>query len=301
MAAAPVIGFVGFGEAAFHIAKGLRGAGIERIHAYDIHTRTPGRGETIRARAAEAQVVLVESHADLAGSSETILSAVTADQAALAASQAALHLKPRHLYADLNSVSPATKRSIERAIAAAGARFVEIAMMSPVPPHGHRVPMLAGGESAQAFIDRMAPFGMRIEIASLDVGVASATKMFRSVVVKGMEALMTECVMGAGRYGAVERVLASLAETYPGLDWDRLATYMIGRVVQHGERRAREMEQVAATLAESGVEPVMAEATARRMDSIARLGLKERWAGGAPAHYSEFLDALPRNSAGARR
>jgi hypothetical protein len=125
--------------------------------------------------------------------------------------------------------------------------------------------------------------------------------MFRSVVMKGMEALITECVMGAGRYGAVELVLASLSESFPGLDWNKLASYMIGRVVVHGERRAREMEQVAATLREGGVEPIMAEAAVRRMDSIARLGLKERWAGAAPAHYGEFLDAVAHTSASAVR
>ena len=138
------------------------------------------------------------------------------------------------------------KQSIARTIAATGARFVEIAVMAPVPPYGHRVPMLAGGEAAGEFAERLAPFGMRVEVGSREIGVAAAThEMFRSIMVKGMEALITECVLGASRYGAESRVFASLAESLPGIDWEQLADYMVGRVVVHGERRAREMEEVA--------------------------------------------------------
>jgi 3-hydroxyisobutyrate dehydrogenase-like beta-hydroxyacid dehydrogenase len=143
---------------------------------------------------------------------------------------------------------------------------------------------------------------MRLEVVGPGVGTASATKMFRSIVVKGMEALLCECVMGASRYEAQERVFASLAETFPGIDWNRLADYMIGRVVEHGERRAREMDEVAETLRSIGVEPMMAEATARRMDWSAQLGLKERFGGGAPKSTREFLEAVAEEShAEARR
>jgi hypothetical protein len=115
---------------------------------------------------------------------------------------------------------------------------VEIAMMTPVPPYGHRVPMLAGGEAAPEFAKRLKPLGFSIEIAAREIGVASATKMFRSIMAKGMEALITECVLGASRNGAEPRVFASLA-SFPGIDWPKLADYMIGRVVAHGESCAR--------------------------------------------------------------
>jgi len=152
--------------------------------------------------------------------------------------------------------------------------------------------MLVGGAGAAEFIERMTPFGMRMEFTSEKVGEAAATKMCRSIVVKGMEALLTECVLGASRYGAEERVFQSLGETFPGLDWAEMATYMVGRVVVHGERRAREMEEVAETLRSSGVDPIMAEATARRMDWSAHLGLKKLFGGEAPATYREFAEAV---------
>jgi 3-hydroxyisobutyrate dehydrogenase-like beta-hydroxyacid dehydrogenase len=288
----PAIGFIGFGEAGFHIAKGLREAGVARIFAYDIHTRTPKLGQKIQDRAAESRTRLLESNQSIAQSSDILLSTVTAGSAVDAAHQNAPYLDGRHLYADLNSVSPAVKQSIDRIITARGARFVEIAVMSPVPPYGHRAPMLLGGAGAQAFRELLAPYGMRMEVIGAEVGAAAATKMFRSIVVKGMEALLCECVLGASQYGAEERVFASLAENFPGLDWSKLADYMTGRVIEHGERRAHEMEEVAETLRSLGVEPTMAEATARLMHRSARLGLKERVGGGGSRSYREFLEAV---------
>lgn len=284
----PRVGFVGFGEAGFHIAGGLRGAGIAGIIAYDINADTPGLGETIRRRAQETGTRLVDSNAELTSGSDIVISTVTANQALDAASQNAPGLRSGHLYADLNSVSPALKQKIDRVISATGARFVEVAVMAPAPPYGHKVPMLVGGAGGAEFIEQMRPFGMHMEFTSARVGEAAATKMCRSIIVKGLEALLTECVLGASRYGAEDRVFQSLAETFPGIDWPEMATYMVGRVVVHGERRAREMEEVAETLRSCGVDPLMAEATVRRMDWSAALDLKRIFGGEAPASHREF-------------
>jgi 3-hydroxyisobutyrate dehydrogenase-like beta-hydroxyacid dehydrogenase len=287
------IGFVGFGEAAYHIAKGFKAEGVSETIAFDIHEDTPRLGERIRARAAETGTRLAASNAELAAEAPVILSAVTADQAVAAAEQTAPHLTAAHLYADLNSVSPRAKQAVARAAGRNGARFVEIAVMGPIPPVGHRAPMLLGGPAAAEFQRLFEPLGMRLEIVAEDrVGSAAAVKMFRSVVYKGLEALLLECVLGAGQYGADKRVFASLAESLPGVDWPKLADYMIGRVVVHAGRRAREMEEVARTLEEAGVDPFMASATARRFDWAARLGLQERFGGEFPATYREVVDAL---------
>lgn len=286
------LGFVGFGEAGFHVARGLRGAGVSRISAYDINTRTPGLGEKIQRRASESEVALVESNAELASVSDILLSTVTANRAREAAEQTAPFLETRHIYADLNSVSPALKQSIGQTIEASGARFVEIAIMLAVPPHGHRVPMFLGGKRAQELVDRLAPYGMNLEVISEQIGAASATKMCRSVIVKGLEALLLECVLGAAPFGADERVFATLDEAFPGMNWKKLASYMISRVVEHGERRAREMEEVAATLRAIGVEPIMAEATVKRQDWLAKLDLLSEFGGKAPEDYRAVAQAI---------
>ena len=283
----PRIGFIGFGEAGYHLAKGLRQAGIAHIAAYDIQNTAQ-----IRQRAAETQTALVASNANLAAASDIIFSTVTANQAGAAAAQTAPHLSSHHLYADLNSVSPGLKQSLAKLIDATGARFVEVAVMSAVPPHGHKVPMLTGGPAAAEFASLLTPYGMKIEVGAAQVGSAAATKMCRSVMIKGIEALLTECVLGATRYGADERVFSSLGESLPGIDWAKLATYMVGRVVMHGERRAREMEEVAETLRSAGVDPIMAEATVRRMDWSAQMNLKARFNGKDPASYQEFAEVV---------
>ena len=79
------IGFVGFGEAAFHITKGLRQAGLQQFAAYDTNTHAAGLGEKIRRRAEENEVRLLESNAELTRAADWILSTVTSDQAAAAA------------------------------------------------------------------------------------------------------------------------------------------------------------------------------------------------------------------------
>jgi 3-hydroxyisobutyrate dehydrogenase-like beta-hydroxyacid dehydrogenase len=282
------LGFVGFGEAAFHITKGLLEAGLPPVFAYDIQSN-----DKIQSRARETGTELMESSAALADAADVIISAVTADQATIAAEQTAPHLTPRHLYADLNSVSPRSKQNVAATVSRTGARFVEIAVMGPVPPYLHKAPMLIGGAAAPEFQEMFAPFGMRMEVVSTDqIGRAAAVKMFRSVIYKGIEALIFECVLGASQYGAEPRVFASLAESFPGIDWKKLADYMVGRVVVHGERRAREMEEVARTLEELGIEPIMASAAARRMDWAAKLDLRDQFAGEFPKSYQEVLDAI---------
>ena len=287
------IGFLGFGEAGFTIGNGLRGAGLERLVAYDIAADSPDRGPLIRDRARRSGATLADGNAALAAAAEVILSTVTCSSALDAARQTAPYLTPQHLYADLNSVSPALKREIAGVIAATGAAFVEVAVMSPVDPAAHRSPMLLGGPHAAAFAERMRPFGMRLQV--LDggaIGTAAATKMCRSIVIKGIEALLVECVLGAHEYGAADHVFASLQASYPGIDWKKLADYDMNRVVVHGERRAREMEEVAETLRAMGVEPIMAEATARRQDWSAKLGLKSLFGPEGPQTVEEVLRAI---------
>jgi 3-hydroxyisobutyrate dehydrogenase-like beta-hydroxyacid dehydrogenase len=298
----PAIAFIGFGEAGSTIAGGLRSAGIDRLSAFDINAETPGLGPQITARASDSRTTLVGSSEALARAGEILLSAVTSSSALDAARQTAPFLQARHIYVDLNSVSPALKRQIAEVIGATGARFVEAAVMAPVRPYGHRVPMLLGGEAAQLFADTMTPFGMRLDVLpSVAIGSAAAVKMCRSIVVKGLEALMVECVLAATQFDADELVFASLDESFPGIDWKRLADYMTGRVVVHGERRAREMEEVAETLRAIGIDPIMAEATARRQDWAAALNLRAQFGSEGPATYREMIEALGRHTARVRR
>lgn len=278
---APKIGFIGFGEAAECICRGLIGEGVTGISAFDVRPRPTPDG-----------VELATSLEGLLGQCDVVFAAVTSAVALDVANEAAPHLSGRHLYVDINSVSPETKIRIGEVVSAAGARFVEAAVMAGVPAYGHKVPMLLAGEAAGDLIALMAPLGMVMEDFGPQLGRAAAAKMFRSVMVKGMEALFQECVLGAGRYGVAERVLESIGDGYPGIDWNRLANHLIGRTALHGERRAHEMEEVAETLKSMGIEPLMSEAAAKRIAWAAGFGLKEKFAGKAPESYSEVLEII---------
>jgi 3-hydroxyisobutyrate dehydrogenase-like beta-hydroxyacid dehydrogenase len=236
--------------------------------AFDIKAQDAGAaGDRIRARAAETETCLAASPRALADGAAVIISVVTAASAGAAAQSLAPTLSADHLYVDFNSVSPATKRQIGAAIGVGAGRFVEGSIMAPVPGADHRVPMLLNGPHASALVSALKPYQMRLDVMDGAIGAAAAVKMCRSIVIKGMEALMLECTLAAEEFSAADRVFDSLAETYPGMDWRKTARYMIGRVREHGERRAHEMEEVAAMLREAGIEPFMADATAHRQRS----------------------------------
>ncbi len=286
------IGFIGFGEAGSTIAKGLRGAGAPEVAAYDVALETAEGRPKMERRAAEAGVTLVSSVEELARLSGVIVSAVVSTVAVGVAERAALHLDAGHVFLVLNSTSPEVKRRIAEIVAASGARFVKAAVMAAVPPLGHKVPMLLCGEAAPELIDRLSAYGMSLEDFGPEIGRASATKMFRSIIVKGLEALFVECALASSRYGVTERVLEYVGVGYPGIDWNELANYLLRRTAIHGERRAHEMEEVAATLTAMGIEPIMAEAAARRLLKCAELGLKSRFGDEAPVSYHDVVRAM---------
>lgn len=286
------LGFLGLGEAGSLIAKGLGGAGLAGIAAYDIVIREPAQAARLRTRAEAAGVALVESPAALAGGAEIVISAVTADQSLIAADSIAPHLGPRHLYVDINSTAPATKEAAARIVEAFGARYVEAAVMDAVAKSGHKAPMLLGGKGAADFASALTPYGMRLEVLGEAVGPASATKMFRSILIKGLEALILESLLASSRYGVAERVFRSVGESFPGLDWNQLAHYLMGRTAVHGARRAHEMEEVAATLEAMGIAPIMAEAAARRIQWGVEQGLPRKFAARIPERYEEVIRAL---------
>jgi len=278
----PVIGFIGFGEAAASISEGLIEEGGIGVFAYDIRPR-PEAADGVHMKG---------SLEELLAATDIVFAAVTSAVALDVAKQAAPYLSGRHLYVDINSVSPATKIEIGDVITGTGARFVEAAVMAGVPGYRHKVPMLLSGEAAAELIGDMAPLGMVMEDFGPQLGRAAAAKMFRSIMVKGLEALFQECVLGADKFGVSKKVLDSIGDGYPGIDWNKLACHLIGRTAIHGERRAHEMQEVAETLKSLGIEPMMSEAAAKRISWAAGKGLKEAFPGKAPESYQDVIDVI---------
>jgi 3-hydroxyisobutyrate dehydrogenase-like beta-hydroxyacid dehydrogenase len=267
------VALIGFGEAAAALLAGWGLGGRGRVRAFDVKSRDPAEAGGMAERYASAGI---EGHGDPAGAlagAELALCLVTADQAVAAAEAAAPHLAPGTLWIDGNSCAPASKRAAAALVEAAGGRYVDMAIMAPVLPRRHLTPVLLAGPAAEEAAARLAALGMRPAVAGGRVGDASTIKMLRSVMVKGLEALTAECLLAARRTGVEGAVLASLQASDPGFDWRERSAYNLGRMIEHGERRAAEMREVAATLRALGLPDRMAVATAEWQAAVGALGL----------------------------
>jgi 3-hydroxyisobutyrate dehydrogenase-like beta-hydroxyacid dehydrogenase len=286
------IAFIGFGEAGQTISRGLLGEAKPAIRAYDILFDDPANGGTLKGSAEALGVAIARDHADAVRGADLVFLAVTASSSLEAARSCLPGLRKGQLFLDINSVSPRRKIETAALLAPTGAAYVDVAVMAPVAPYLHKVPCLIGGPGASALAPRALALGMKMELISAQVGQASAIKMFRSIVVKGLEALLLESMLAASEYKVEARVLASLEETFPGIDWEKLSGYMIERVVSHGKRRAAEMREVAGTLEGIGLEPIMAAASAARQQWLADLGVKERLGGKKTEDRAELIRAI---------
>lgn len=262
------IAMIGFGEAGTILGTDLAAAGCT-VATYDILFDAPESRAAMRAKADRAKVRAVDTLAAAVEDAQLVISAVTASSSGDVAAKAARTMRPGQILLDINSCSPGKKQSSAQSLETCGADYVEAAVMAPVPPQRLKVPMLLGGRRAAEVAPALTSLGMNAKAIADKIGVASAVKMCRSVVIKGIEALAVESMLAARAFGAEEQVLASLDQTYPGMGWDKaLPDYLISRVAEHGRRRAAEMREVARTLRDVGISPLMASATAERQDFL---------------------------------
>jgi len=264
------IGLVGYGEVGKIFGAGLKDkSGAATINAWDLKFADPATRTAETAHAAGAGIAAQPSMQALCGASELIISAVTASNTLAVAQEAAAHIRAGTVFLDLNSASPGTKQKAAALIDAAQAHYVEAGVMTSVPPYGIKVPMLLGGAMAVELAVLLASWGMDAKAVSEKLGVASAIKMCRSVMIKGLEALVIESYTTAREYGVEDHVLPTLAETFPAIDWPRQGAYFFSRVVQHGKRRAEEMREAANTVREAGFEPFMSAGIADKQQWVA--------------------------------
>lgn len=256
-----MIALIGFGEAGSTFAKAAGWKG--RASAYDL---LPERRAAMGAAPVNACASAAEALADAA----LVLSLVTADAALCAARDYAVFLRPGAIWCDMNSVAPDTKRQAARFIEDAAGRYVDVAILAPVNPARIAVPLLLSGVAAEDAQGLLTAAGFSsVRRVGDEIGKASAIKMIRSVMVKGIEALTAEMMLAAMQAGVVDEVLASLDASEKREDWPTRAAYNIERMRTHGQRRAAEMEEVCRTLADLGVDPIMSQGTVRRQRELA--------------------------------
>ena len=257
------VAFIGFGEVGQRFSSDLCRGGLAELTAYDI---LPERLASAGALGVQPAASAAAACRDVA----VVISAVTADAAEKVAEEARAYLKPGQIFFDINSAAPSTKKRAALHVEASGAAYVEGAVMGPVRVPGIGVAILAGGPAAEVASTVLNGLGFHVTPVAREHGKASAIKLCRSIVIKGLEALMVDCAAASAMAGVSGEVYASLGETFPSIDWPALAETTAERVATHGIRRSAEMREAAKMLAEMGLVPTLAQAVADAQERGAR-------------------------------
>ena len=285
-----LVGFIGFGEAGFEIAKGLHSAGVARMGLCDLGMQDPDRAALIRNRAREAGGEIFDSAREVAAHSEIILSVVTPEASVSVATEAAAHLRPGQIYIDLTSSFPDDMKMIAALMEPSGAGFVDGAMMGALPVYGHKVLIYVAGLHAGEAARILNAHGMNLKVVGEEPGQASAIKLILSIATKGFGALLVEMLLASHQYQVEEPVLLALNQFFAkGLD--AVVDRFVASDAVHAGRRIKEMESSVRLLERIGTDPIMTRATVQRLKWSASLHLTEYFGGVTPEGYKDVIQA----------
>ena len=286
------LGYIGFGEAAYNMGKGLKGEGFETIRAYDVALDKEGPyRDTVLKRCEDAKITAVFSAKELVESSDVVVIAVPARFTASTAEGLLPFAKKGQLFVDVTTALPDIKEKQAKAFAAAGADYVDSAMLGSLMTMGHKVPILASGKGSKRWHDLMTPYNMKIGLVNesapddVPVGEASRIKLVRSVFMKGIEGLIVETLLFARKCGIEDYILDSISGSMDKDSFKDLALRMAGADLIHSERRSFEVGESMELMKEVGVEPLMAAGTKERLARTAALGLNEELHGIVPKDF----------------
>lgn len=285
-------GFLGFGEAGQAMAASLKAQDPSLIIAAYDKAPTSVMASVIASIMASTKGRLCDSPSDLAATCDIIISVVTADEAVNAAQSIASYLGKAHHFLDGNSVSPGTKRQAADIIQEAGACYCDMAIMAPINPRGHKTPVLLAGANEAEITPIFDALAFSYGWEGTDIGQASVVKMLRSILIKGMECIISESVIASQGLGLDERILSSAGKTLGIADMPALADYVMERAATHGRRRAAEMREVAKTLDELGLSSDMSEAIARMQDRLADMAIGDHFEDGIPQDRAQLAPLM---------
>ncbi|MCK8786616.1 DUF1932 domain-containing protein [Roseomonas sp. NAR14] len=288
-------GLVGYGEIGSTVGAGLRGAGLRSVAAYDKYAFDGPYAELIQERARQAGVRLVRSNQELADAADVIISVTPGSASLESAAAFAPCLSGRHVFADFASATPKIKTGVAERLAATGALLGD-GSIEGTPLLGYSMGMLSSGPAGERVRDLLVPWGMQIAFVGPTLGTASGIKILRSVLIKGIEALHDEMLLAARRYGIADTVLASASKTLARPWMDTVHSLLPSGAI-HAKRRAEELDMSAEAVADAGIEPLMAQAIAKRLHWKASLGLKDHFNGVVPRDFQAALDAIEQKMA----
>ncbi|MEE9202629.1 MAG: DUF1932 domain-containing protein [Dehalococcoidia bacterium] len=294
----PRLGVIGFGEVGYHISKGLKGAGVGQIVAYNNGTRNrPPYTEAFRHKAQSIGVSLAPTLEEMVHNSDLILSTVIPTTSLEVAGEAAPLLTPAHFFVDLNSCSPEAKREGCALVEEKGGHYIDGVIMDNPLAQEHRSNIWACGEGAEEFHQVMGKYSMNIRVIPGKVGDAALLKMIFSVIAKGAQALLWESLLALHKAGLDPQVYHGLNNWVSQMGLLERADAVIAHSAIHAGRRAGEMEFAADTLLSLGVEPMMARATAQRLAWSAGFNFPDQFPDEFPSGYKAVFEVMDRITA----
>ena len=265
-------------------------AGFKDITAYSRSGAKAQPGDPVYQRAEAAGVKLAKSVGTLAKKSDIII-ALTPGKAAVPALKKILkYLRPDHLYVDASSNSA---HNMEQAAALIGnaARFVDASVMGPVDIMGLKVPFVASGPHAAEFYDRMTPHGMVITVVGNNPGDASAMKLIRSVLMKGLAMLLLETMEAAQRRNILDAVIEDSSVTFNDIPFQKIIKRYIGGTAVHCERRIHEMKECLELLQDMGSTDRATKSTIAMLRDMVKMGMPQKFTK-EPDSIHPVIDAL---------
>jgi 3-hydroxyisobutyrate dehydrogenase-like beta-hydroxyacid dehydrogenase len=272
-------------------AKDLSEAGLKNIVAYSPSAAKAAADESVRAKAAESGIELVNSPKAVSRRSTLIVSLTPGKAALPALRKIRRHLRADQIYVD---ASTASVKDMEKAaqMLEGSAAFVDAAVMDPVPTHGIKVLTVASGPHAEQFRALLAPYGMNIQVVGENAGAASSFKLLRSIVMKGLAALLLESLEAAQRYGITDALVADMARFFRERPFEQIAKRFVCGTAIHAGRRIHETSESIALLKSLGASTRMSRSNREVMRSVVAMGLRERFGAREPDDIASVLDAI---------
>jgi 3-hydroxyisobutyrate dehydrogenase-like beta-hydroxyacid dehydrogenase len=249
------IAILGLGEAGSHFANDLAKKGVKVI-GFDPDLK----------RNLDSSIVLAKSNRAAAENADIILSVNLATVSELVAREVAPVLNPKQIYVEMNTISPQAKQLIFNILENTGVQYVDLAIMAPVPPKGILTPFWVSGNGAKALYEQLAHLNLNIKVLSEHVGEASKLKLLRSIVYKGVAAVVCEAVE-AGKAFGLEPYIREQIKSIIGQD-DALIDRFIEGSVTHAGRRVHEMEAVVSMLESVDIQPFMSQASCNHLNKL---------------------------------
>jgi 3-hydroxyisobutyrate dehydrogenase-like beta-hydroxyacid dehydrogenase len=289
------IGFIGFGEAAFELATGLKREGLTDFFAFDPMSNTHPYDKVIKNRITETGTQLCKTQKEVAENSNIIMVAVPADKTLEAAQSLCQYLKANTIYVDVSASTPKVKREVSKLVNDANCKFIDIAMMGPLPIYKHQVPMLASGDGSHEFISIMSKYGMDINEVGQNPGDASSVKLIRSIFMKGLATLFIETLVTANYYKVDKLVIDSIIETFDTNGFQKMMNRLVTGTAIHSGRRSIELTGSLEMLNSDDLDSTITKATKEKLDMLTIMDLKTIFNGEVPDEWERVIEKINNN------